>query len=623
MADKSISELIAATQITESDLFVLEQSGTAKKMTGQIFVNWLTHYADGHGGIQSITKTTTAGLVDTYRITFADTDAVTFTVTNGKGISSITQYWAVSASNSTVPSSWQTTRQTMTTTNRYLWSYMRIAYNDGSYTDTTKSVVGVYGDTGAQTYVWIKYSAIEPTSDADMGDNPDNWIGIYYGTASSAPISRTSYTWYQYKGEKGETGDPATLNSASVSYQQSDSGSVVPDGAWQVLVPQPVNGKYLWTRVILTFNTGSPITYYSVARYGIDGSGAVSTVNGLSPDVNGNITVSASDIQMQDSTSVEANIGTIQTNLITREKSQLYNKKFLVIGDSWCSSWDGTQDLTPWATRLATNTGAITENHAFPGSGFVAKGQLNKDFSEAIQLYPGGDYDAIIVQGGVNDISSDPSDNTIATAVSNFATTCRTMYPNVDIYYIATAPCKNLTSNETRIVSALTQNAKVNYITVCTDLLDIGSVDTSYQGDTTHLSDAGYSEFARCVAQFLTGGTAKPKKGFLYAPSYTQIYPRTTVSSTGSVTLSASVDAFDAVIVFVYNGSGTADRKSFFIPSIGYGGRSDVSWNATDSTSWYAIITLTFSGTSMNVNKCEISGFSAIQVSVYGVKFRV
>lgn len=353
MADKSIGELIAATQITESDLFVLEQSGTAKKMTGQIFVNWLTHYADGHGGIQSITKTTTAGLVDTYRITFADTDAVTFTVTNGKGISSITQYWAVSSSNSTVPSSWQTTRQTMTTTNRYLWSYMRIAYNDGSNTDTTKSVVGVYGDTGAQTYVWIKYSAIEPTSDADMGDNPDNWIGIYYGTASSAPTSRTSYTWYKYKGEKGDTGNPAILNSASVSYQQADSGSVVPDGAWQVLVPQPVNGKYLWTRVILTFNTGSPITYYSVARYGIDGSGAVSTVNGLSPDGNGNIIVSASDIQMQDSTSVEAKIGTIQTNAssLTSRVEQLERNDILVSISSFSS------------LPQTVNSNLITANH--------------------------------------------------------------------------------------------------------------------------------------------------------------------------------------------------------------------------------------------------------------------
>lgn len=308
MADKSIGELVAASAIGASDLFVLEQSGTAKKLTGQILENWLVSYADGHGGIQSIEKTTTSGLVDTYRITYADTTVSTFTVTNGKGISSITQYWAVSSSNSTVPSSWSTTRQTMTTTNRYLWSYLHYAYNDGTSTDTTKAVIGVYGDTGAQTYVWIKYSAVEPTSNNDLGDIPDKWIGIYVGLSSTAPTAYTDYAWYEYKGAKGDTGDPATLNSASVSYQQSTSGSVAPDGNWTVLVPAPQNGYYLWTRVILNFNTGDPITFYSVARYGIDGTGAVSTVNSVSPDVNGNVQLAASDIQTTDNRSIQAHL---------------------------------------------------------------------------------------------------------------------------------------------------------------------------------------------------------------------------------------------------------------------------------------------------------------------------
>ena len=51
MADKAISELIAAEQIKAADLFVLEQDSAAKKLTGQILLNWLTAAADGHGGI--------------------------------------------------------------------------------------------------------------------------------------------------------------------------------------------------------------------------------------------------------------------------------------------------------------------------------------------------------------------------------------------------------------------------------------------------------------------------------------------------------------------------------------------------------------------------------------------
>lgn len=312
MADKSISELISATQITESDLFVLEQGGTAKKLTGQVFVNWLTHYADGHGGVKTIAKTDTSGLTDTYTITFADTSTSIFTVTNGKAISSITQYWAVSDSSSTVPSQWYTTRQTMTVTDKYLWSYMHYAYNDGTSYDTPYSVIGVYGDTGAQTYVWIKYAGIRPTSNADMGDTPDNWIGIYVGLSATAPTSYTAYTWYQYKGEQGDVGDPATLNTASVSYQISQSGSVVPDGSWSTIIPTPVQGAYLWTRIVLEFNTGTPVTFYAVSRYGIDGTGAVVSVNGVSPDGTGNVVLTANDIAMSDNRSVQEHVDELE-----------------------------------------------------------------------------------------------------------------------------------------------------------------------------------------------------------------------------------------------------------------------------------------------------------------------
>ena len=86
MADKAISQLNAATSVNSLDLFVLEQSGEAKKLTGQILENWLVSFADGHGGIQSISKTSTTGtnpVIDTYTIVYADETTSTFTVTNG------------------------------------------------------------------------------------------------------------------------------------------------------------------------------------------------------------------------------------------------------------------------------------------------------------------------------------------------------------------------------------------------------------------------------------------------------------------------------------------------------------------------------------------------------------
>lgn len=327
MADKSISELVAATAVGSTDLFVLEQTGTAKKLTGQILENWLVSLADGHGGIQSIVYTppVSPSLVGTLTITLADTTTATLNITNGKGISSITDYWKASSSGSSVPSSWSTTRESMTSTNKYLWHYQHIAYNDGSSTDTTKTVVGVYGDTGLQTYVWIRYSAVEPTQDSDVGTVPDKWIGIYCGTSSTAPTSYSSYEWYEYKGAKGDTGDASAVTASSISYQQSDSGTTVPTGEWTVLVPTPVQGKYLWTRISITFNAGSPITFYSVAHYGIDGTGAVSTVNDIAPDTNGNVEITADDILVEaDGESIETHLTEIEAFVADNERKALY-----------------------------------------------------------------------------------------------------------------------------------------------------------------------------------------------------------------------------------------------------------------------------------------------------------
>lgn len=354
MADKSISELVAATAVGSTDLFVLEQTGTAKKLTGQILENWLVALADGHGGIQTVAKTGTSGLVDTYTITYADTTTSTFTVTNGKAITGITQYWAVSTSDTTVPSQWDTTRQTMTPTNKYLWSYLHIAYNDGTSTDTTKSVVGAYGDTGQAWYVWIKYSAVQPTSDADMSDNPDNWIGIYSGTSSTAPTHYTDYTWYQYKGAKGDTGDASEITTQSVTYLESASGTVVPSGSWTQTVPTVTPGNFLWTRTILTFNDNTTVTAYSVSRYGIDGTGSVSSVNNVSPDANGNIALTATDLPTSNNTSVQARFESIEA---------VQANKVLYLTNIAVSAITG--DITSY------NNNAITASHVLAGCVFT------------------------------------------------------------------------------------------------------------------------------------------------------------------------------------------------------------------------------------------------------------
>lgn len=273
MADKAISELIAAEQIKAADLFVLEQDSAAKKLTGQILLNWLTAAADGHGGISSIVKQSTSGLTDTYRITLADTTTFDFNVSNGKGIATIAK---VSTSG--------------------LVDTYRITYNDS--TSSTFTVTnGAKGDKGDNAYVWIRYAAQKPTAAShSFGVLPDNWIGVYSGNSATAPTDWTQYQWFEIKGEKGDTGNPATLNSSAISYQTSDSGTVVPSGTWSNTIPTVAQGKYLWTRVTLAFNTGSAVTSYSVSRMGLDGTGAVSKVCGKGPNSNGNVELEAENV---------------------------------------------------------------------------------------------------------------------------------------------------------------------------------------------------------------------------------------------------------------------------------------------------------------------------------------
>lgn len=68
----------------------------------------------------------------------------------GNGISEIKEHYAVSASNTTAPTTWYDAAQTTTATNKYLWNYETIKYTNGTSVDTKKRVIGVYGDKGAK-----------------------------------------------------------------------------------------------------------------------------------------------------------------------------------------------------------------------------------------------------------------------------------------------------------------------------------------------------------------------------------------------------------------------------------------------------------------------------------------
>lgn len=105
---------------------------------------------------------------------------------DGVGISSITEYYQVSTSNSTAPTSWIQTVPTLTAINRYLWNYEKVTYTNGSSSETKKRVIGVYGDKGAT---------------GNTGPSGTDGVGIetitnyYLATASSSGVTISTSGW--------------------------------------------------------------------------------------------------------------------------------------------------------------------------------------------------------------------------------------------------------------------------------------------------------------------------------------------------------------------------------------------------------------------------------------------
>lgn len=88
---------------------------------------------------------------------------------DGKGIVSQVDYYGLSSSSGTRPTSWVAgTPPLMTQTNKYLWKYTRTTYSDGSYTDTTPGIVGVFGDSGLS----YRYSKWEEGFEYRNDNNP-------------------------------------------------------------------------------------------------------------------------------------------------------------------------------------------------------------------------------------------------------------------------------------------------------------------------------------------------------------------------------------------------------------------------------------------------------------------
>ena len=157
----------------------------------------------------------------------------------GVSISSVTEYYAKSSSQTSAPadSSFSTSVPTLDATDKYLWNYEKIEYTGGkSATTTPKCVIGVFGKDGTSQYVYVRYSA--NSNGSSMTSSPQSntaYMGVCTTTSSTAPTSYTSYTWTKIKGEQG-VGIPGTSSYTHIKY--SNNGTTFTDdngeeiGSW-------------------------------------------------------------------------------------------------------------------------------------------------------------------------------------------------------------------------------------------------------------------------------------------------------------------------------------------------------------------------------------------------------
>lgn len=205
------------------------------------------------------------------------------TGSTGNGIKSITEHYAVSASNSTVPTSWSSTVPTMTESNKYLWNYETITYTNGTTVDTTKRVIGVYGNkgatgaTGSQGYSlvanvvrdaftesqWTRYGTInrEETWSSTSGIRNGCRIGDMFAIVGTATDTKNAHVAYYRSntasgdlkglcishtiiprgatGATGSKGDKGDTGATGAKGDKGDKGATGPQGPQG---PQGVKG---------------------------------------------------------------------------------------------------------------------------------------------------------------------------------------------------------------------------------------------------------------------------------------------------------------------------------------------------------------------------------------------
>ena len=186
---------------------------------------------------------------------------------DGKGVQSVdVLYYLSSSSTSLSGGSWSTNSPTWVD-GKYIWSKTKVVYTDGSSIETNPACItggkGSTGENGRGVSSIVEEYYLSTSSNSLVGGSwsttPPTWEnGKYIWTRSVITYTDSASTTTDpicVTGGKGATG--IGVKSVSEQYYLSTSYSTTTGGSWSTTVPAWKDGKYIWTRSIITYTDNS------------------------------------------------------------------------------------------------------------------------------------------------------------------------------------------------------------------------------------------------------------------------------------------------------------------------------------------------------------------------------
>lgn len=306
---------------------------------------------------------------------------------DGKGVQSVdVLYYLSSSSTSLSGGSWSTNSPTWVD-GKYIWSKTKVVYTDGSSIETNPACItggkGSTGDNGRGVSSIVEEYYLSTSSNSLVGGSwsttPPTWEnGKYIWTRSVITYTDSASTTTDpicVTGGKGATG--IGVKSVSEQYYLSTSYSTTTGGSWSTTVPAWKDGKYIWTRSIITYTDNS----YTETN-------PVCVTGGKGPSGNDGVGISAVDVLYYLSTSSSSLVGGSWSST----SPTWQNGKYL-----WSKTKVTYTDDSTWESDPVCITGSQGQT-GLPGAMIRPRGKWDKN----TEYYHNDAFVDVVIYDGLN-----------------------------------------------------------------------------------------------------------------------------------------------------------------------------------------------------------------------------